>query len=604
MVKKRGKEPGWAERIMRGALRILLRTIAVILTICLSCVVLTGCFTGSLLLVDLIRARGGSYYEKLSDRVYDKIRQTIVGRAPIGDAAAQLDYLKRSLNEMRDAQLQTDEMLLAELDSSAYTLEEPLIVVNPYGLAPLSAVMLFQTERPSRIGIHIAGDTPLTEVDYDFSEVTTRHIIPVYGLYAGRENVVTVTATEEGNAPRKVTHMVQTDPLPDFLAHEEVRTELVDEAAYQPGFTFTYRGNNVQVSKAALDANGDYRWCLDMKVNEFLRYANSAANYNDANSVFLCVGNRYHGVAGILEVNLLGKLLNAWYSPYGVHHDIEVTGDTLWVTGSVSNENRESLVYALDRKTGEITAEIDYTNVLQRYRNQTQHYPEIDNFYSFEDWCHMNTVVAHGDSLIISSRHQSTVACSDQQGNLKWMLCDPQDYFPSFQRYILKPVGDGFTYFYTQHAPEVLPDQDGDLDTLDILLFDNGDFRVPDAQKASRMVQYRINERAMTVEQIWSYGDGVNETYSYRHGDADLLPNGNRLGSFEPYDEKADLRYAYGVEVNAEGDVVWECWRTSTDPAHWYGEYRLERLEIYADSANDLMLGVPATLFMPEEDGK
>lgn len=234
------------------------------------------------------------------------------------------------------------------------------------------------------------------------------------------------------------------------------------------------------------------------------------------------------------------------------------------------------------------------------YRNQTQHESVDDRYYSLNDWAHVNSIDMNGSDLVISARNQSTVVCNDAQGNIKWMLCDPKDYHASFQRHILKPIGDNFTWFYVQHAADVLPDQDDNPNTVDILLYDNGDFRVPDSEKASRMVQYRIDEAAMTVEQIWSWGDGVNELYSYHHGDADLLKNGNRLGSFEPWDEKAGLRYAYGIEVDSEGIPVWELLRTSTDTAHEYGEYRLERLNIYAKSANNLSLGIPANLFINE----
>ena len=176
------------------------------------------------------------------------------------------------------------------------------------------------------------------------------------------------------------------------------------------------------------------------------------------------------------------------------------------------------------------------------------------------------------------------------------MLCDPTDYLPYFQQFILTPTGEGFEYPYSQHAADVLPDQDGDPYTVDILLFDNGDFHRPDDEKSSRMVQYRINEKEMTVEQIWSYGGDFKETYSEIHGDADLLKNGNRLGSFEPYHANTGVRYAYGVEVSEDGDLVWDCWRMNKTVGGSYKEYRLERLEIYSAAANDLQLGAAANL--------
>ena len=180
------------------------------------------------------------------------------------------------------------------------------------------------------------------------------------------------------------------------------------------------------------------------------------------------------------------------------------------------------------------------------------------------------------------------------------MLCDPTDYYAYFDQYILTPIGEDFEYQYIQHAVEVMPDLDNNPDTVDIILFDNGDFRKETKDCYSRMVHYRINEVEMTVEQIWEYGSDRTELFSYRHGDADLLKNGNRLGSFEPFDMKNGTYCAYGIEVKEDNTPVWECWRYSTGSNQEYIEYRLERLDIYGPDANDLHLGEPANLYLPE----
>ena len=586
---------------LRKAASIAVRLIAGILAACLFFGLLAACITGSLLAVDFVRHQGGETYAGVELKALSWLKGFVRQRKGYS-ARDQIQYLSNQLISIRDSQLQTDEMMLRELDSDAYSLENPLIVNDPYGLSPLTALLLFKTREPQKMAIHVAGDTPLAEVDYAFEGYNTEHILPVYGLYPGRENEVTLTARKKDGDVQTVHLSIEADQLPDSLAHETVRCTLLNEAAYQPGFTFTFRGNNSQVTRAALDVNGVYRWCLDLKGTPLLSYARPSGNYNGGNSVFMAVGNNTYGTAGILEFNLLGKLLNAWYTPYGVHHDIEVTDDCLWVAGSTDEKTKENMIYCLDRHNGELLDTIEYEDILQPYRNQTQHYPDIDNFYSMEDWAHINSVDLHNGNLVISSRHQSTVVCNDVKGGIKWMLCDPTDYHASYRRYMLTPVGEDFLWPYTQHAADVLPDQDGDRDTVDILLFDNGDFRLDDSEKASRMVQYRINEAEMTVEQVWAWGGDENELYSYRHGDADLLPNGNRLGSFEPYDEKAKLRYAYGIEVDSLGEPVWEVVRTSKDDAHEYGEYRLERLHIYAGSANDLSVGRAANLFIPDNE--
>ena len=595
---------GPGRSVLRGLGRIarfLGKCVAVLLACCLGLGALAACVTASILAADLVSERGGNFYEELRDRAVSAIRSVVNASGNSLTEAQKWAYLTESLQEMSAAQAETDAQLLAELNSGAYGPDAPFVLVNPYGYAPMSALVMFQTEEPMRASVRVEGDTALAEVAHEFSTYATDHMIPVYGLYAGRRNAVTVTLEARGGAEMEIPLEIETDPLPDALAHETVRAELIDAENYAPGFTFTYQGNNSQASRAAIDVNGDYRWYLDTaQQGSLLTLAGYCGSYNDGNSIFLSCGSLYCGPAAVLELNYLGKLLNAWLVPYGVHHDIVPDGDSILITGSADGGARETLVYEIDAASGEIVSAVDYADVLQVYRDQTRDDPELDQFYSLDDWCHINAVLPCDGAWIVSSRHQSTVLCGDAEGNIRWMLCDPEGYYEYYQQYILTPVGEDFSWPYTQHAPQILPDQDGDPDTLDILLFDNGDFREEAAARSSRMVQYRINAREMTVEQVWSYGEGRTEIYSYRHGDANLLENGNRLGSFEPYDDKFGVRCAYAIEVTEAGDAVWECWRTSDDGDHEYSEYRLERLEIYGDAAEDLHIGEAARLFLPD----
>ena len=84
-------------------------------------------------------------------------------------------------------QNQIEEMLLAELNSGEYSFEEPLVVVDPYGLSPLTALVLFTSEEPLSISVHVPGKTKLADVDYTFDGYNTNHMIPVCGKAAIRK---------------------------------------------------------------------------------------------------------------------------------------------------------------------------------------------------------------------------------------------------------------------------------------------------------------------------------------------------------------------------------------------------------------------------------
>lgn len=587
----------------------------------LCCAVLIMCVTSGILMSEFAKERGDYTRSKLFDWI-ENISGKLKGLPKTVDADQSLEsepdgavedvpvvevetlqqMLCRQVREMADHQEEIDRLMLEELRSGAYTLDNPLVLLDPYGTSPLTAVLLFTTKESMRIEIQIAGDTPHAKVDFAFSEFEIEHIIPVYGLYGERENVVEVTAINQEGTALKSEVTVQTDVFPAGIASVTVQTRTLDMEAVQPGFNFTYAVPFTGIGKSAIDINGDIRWYLNTYEDGSLlkKVETNAGDYNGGKSLFVaCGASDAYGPVMILEMNFLGKLLNAWYAPYGVHHDIEPDETGLLVTGSIDG-GYEELIYHIDTKTGEIDKAIDYTEYLQVQRNQSEgEWPDSNNFYSRKDWIHMNAVISYDEDLIVSSRHQSTVLRNDWDGNIKWMLCDPKGYYEYYQQYILTPVGNNFEYSYCQHAPEILPDQDGNPDTIDILLFDNGDWRMDFSQRTSRMIQYRINEKEMTVELIWIWGSDRPELYSKACGDADLLENGNRLGSFQPYDSKLNLKCSYGVEVAGDGHVVWEMWRyrkTGSDE-----EYRLDRLEIYADTANDLHIGERANLFLPKE---
>ena len=587
-------------RLARRIATLPLKILAVLLIFIICCGAVTLCVSAAIVAVDVAQTEGGPYFTTFRERVVDLAKRVVHRtRAGVSDERA---YLAEQLEVLTQRQLETDRQLLAELDSGAYDFDHPLSVVNPYGISPFTAVVLFETAQPARISLRVAGDSPKACVEYSFSDYNTRHMLPVYGLYAARENAVTLTAEFQDGTAREAQLYIQTDALPDALTDERVRAQAIDESAVQPGFTFTSMGNHALPCKAALDINGDFRWYLDTQSDPLLRFAGYCTGYGD--SCFVSCGNRNYGPAVILEINYLGKLLNAWYTPWGAHHDIEVTPDTLLVTGSTGTDTPQAFIYEIERASGEILCQLDYANILQPTRDQTAAYPEIDNFYSVKDWCHINSVCESGRDIVISSRHQSTIACTDRAGNIKWLLADPTGYYGTFRQYLLTPVDSDFEYPITQHDAEILPDQDGNPDTVDLLLFDNSDYaEAANYTACSRLVQYRIDERAMTVEEIWNWGGDRPELYSYRHGSAQLLKNGNRLGSFEPFNEKRNNCWAYGAEVDESGATVWECWRESLS-THDYNEYRLERRDIYTDAANNLGLGTEAKLFGIDEGGR
>jgi arylsulfate sulfotransferase len=228
----------------------------------------------------------------------------------------------------------------------------------------------------------------------------------------------------------------------------------------------------------------------------------------------------------------------------------------------------------------------------------------------------MNKVTYTDGSIIISSRHQSAVAkVTWPEGELEWILGSHHAWSPYWRRFLLTPVGESFEWQHGQHFPIILPDYDGDEDTIDIMLFDNGNQRFAedfDLQRAiraneaiapenySRIVHYRINEKTLTVEQVWQYGkERGREWFANQCGNVALLSNGNRVGG--SIIEAGSTAHSIFTEVDPEGELVWEAYTSTKDGISALYEYRVHREPLYRPSDNNLGVGETPINLIPRE---
>ena len=143
------------------------------------------------------------------------------------------------------------------------------------------------------------------------------------------------------------------------------------------------------------------------------------------------------------------------------------------------------------------------------------------------NWAHVNSVDYDptDDSIIISSRHQSACIKIGRDKKVKWILGAPKGWRSPWKEALLTPVSakgqklnctdvectdTDFDWTYTQHTAFRV-DEKSDKRYCMISVFDNGDARNLDqpalaSMKYSRAVIYKIDQKNMTVEQVWEYG--------------------------------------------------------------------------------------------------
>lgn len=488
------------------------------------------------------------------------------------------------------SQLLTEDKITEEYKDGNYTFQHPLVKVDPYDVMPLSALVMFKTEEPARVRVRVEGDDENSDIERVYDEYETVHRVPVLGLYPDAENKVSIDYMTEDGEDSEVTELtIETDPLPDdFLDPELVESQ---PEKMEDGLTFMIPTKKYMY---AVDDNADVRWytSLPMKL-AFERLENGhilIATQDEAR-------DQYNE---LVEMDMLGKVYNDYMIEIDgydgknlIHHDvIELPNGHLLATAhEPDSEYKEDQMIEIDRDTGETRRFINDRNLFPHEAYEDYDGKNADD----NDWIHQNAIWfdKRSESVLISGRSQDTIMkLSYPDAEIDWILAADEDWPESHEPYLLDPIGD-VKFPAGQHAVKVLPTQDGDPDTTDILLFDNNTVITrgddDESDEYSRAVQYRINEKEKTVEEIWSYGeDRGTDFFSDIIGNAQyLFDTENRLitsGAISSGDDD-DATTSRIVEVSGDDDpeVLYEVKTPAFERSDHRYIYRAFRLPLYPE---------------------
>ena len=394
--------------------------------------------------------------------------------------------------------------------SHNYTLENPNVIVDPYNNSPLTALVIFETKQKEKVKITIEGKDNLTTYTHEFDKEKV-HYIPVYGLYADKENTVII---ECGNQKKELK--IKTEELPeDFslpTSIEKEESKLTNDLYF---FTPSSSGYT-----CAYDTNGDVRWYLTNKATWKI---DRLENGHLLVSTERLVNSPYY-LTGLYEMDMLGKIYVEYSLPGGYHHDyFEMPNGNLLVASDDFNNAEgtvEDYIVELDRKTGDIVKTIDLKDILNMEDGKSENWVEYDWFHNNSVWYDEKT-----NSITLSGRHQDAVINIDYDTEkLNWIIGDPTNWSKEYQKYFFKPIGDNFEWQWSQHAAMITPEGY-------VFIFDNGNNKSKEKDKYvdavdsySRGVMYKIDTKKMTIEQIWEYGkERGSEFYSPYISDVDYL---------------------------------------------------------------------------------
>lgn len=402
------------------------------------------------------------------------------------------DIMKQSslVSESREA----DREITAESESGNYSLENPLVILNPYRISPLTGVVVFQTAEECRVRVTVKGKTEAADITGETAP-GTEHRVPLIGLYPGTANTVELELlSREGESLERTELSVLTDGLPDVFENMIQPVTLSGESAY--GMTIV-SGQSVDYP-FAYDVNGDIRWYLNRETASYgvFHLANDRLIFQDKDGYIQSSAKSYSTV--MYEMDYLGRAYQMYFAPNGTHHEIieKEPGGNLLVLTNTLEDYIEERIMEIDRMTGEVVNNLGMTEIFGTL------------FTPKTDWAHLNTISYNpeDDTILISPRNlHSGVKINWTTHEIVWILSNPKFWEGTkYEKYVLEPEEE-FMWHYQQHTVyEIEEDLDNNPDTIQISLFDNHtqhQSKVSFFEKSdcSYVTVYAVNEKEKTV---------------------------------------------------------------------------------------------------------
>lgn len=485
-----------------------------------------------------------------------------------------------------------------DFTTAGYTLDNPNIIVNPYGNSPLTALVMFETEEEVAPEVTIVGKDDLSTYEHTF-EKSKIHYLPIYGLYADYTNEVIIKCGDVRKTVEIKTEALAEDfilPSDVYKDEEYLTNDLYFYTPSSSGYTCAY------------DVNGDVRWYL---TNYALWEINRLENGHLLVSTERLINSPYY-MTGLYEMDLLGKIYVEYSLEGGYHHDYYEmpNGNLLVASDDFNNEagTVEDYIVELDRTTGNIVKRIDLKNILNMEDGKSENWIEYDWFHNNSVWYDEKT-----NSITLSGRHQDAVINIDYTTlELNWIIGDPTNWSEEYQKYFFSPVGDDFEWQWSQHAAMITPEGY-------VFILDNGNNKskieeeyVPASSSYTRGVMYKIDTENMTIEQVWEYGkERGSEFYSPYISDVDYLAKNHYIvhsggivyvdgeNSNQPAGFSENTTLVSDTVELLNDEIIFELKLPTNN-------YRVEKMSLYAANENFVLeqateLGSLGTTLIDEE---
>jgi len=321
-------------------------------------------------------------------------------------------------------------------------------------------------------------------------------ILPVYGLYDGYNNIVTLTYRFTDGSSKQANFGITTATFNDPCGYKN-RTFLQHRSSTALSYDYIMvKGECSIFSPAIIDTDGALRWVGTSGL------PTAPTTFFD-NAVYIPNGPRLYRMDLDGAVTQVGD-----YSGIGVtyfHHNID-RGKVGIILDANTTSFYDSVNIEVDA-SGNVLKTWNLAAIISAAMAAGGDDPSQFVYPTPNDWFHNNSVAYNraDDSLIVSSRENFLICIDYETGAIKWIFGDPTKkwhQFASLRRYALT-LAPGSLSPIGQHAVSVTYDQN-------ILVFDNGQNSTfqepPGAQRGySTPRKYKLDLNEKTATEVWNF---------------------------------------------------------------------------------------------------
>lgn len=290
-----------------------------------------------------------------------------------------------------------------------YSISSPKVILNPYEISPLTALVVFKTNDLASATVTVKGKDNDEDIVNTF-QPSKEHFISVYGLYPDYENTVIINCSGEETVLK-----IKTDKLPDGVKSSIAYENDSDD------FYFT-TSDDVNGFPVAYDSKGNVRWYLTKSYGfDFTRLSNG----------YILLGNSdlmkepYYS-SSLVEMDLLGKIYYEYTVPLGYHHDVYEKVDGNLIVLSNNSSMKEDVVIEIDRNTGEIVKNFNLSKL-------------------FNEDMPLTSVLYDGEtnSILVTPKDKGMIINIDYNtGEINWIIGNENSVSDKYKKYLLTASND------------------------------------------------------------------------------------------------------------------------------------------------------------------